>query len=78
VVESIQSEFVITQPAVSQHLRVLRDAGFVSSTPAGSKRIYRIEKGGFYEVDTWLESFRSFWEKSLDALGEDLQKNRAK
>lgn len=74
VVEAIQREFGISQPAVSQHLKVLRDAGFVSSKPQGSKRIYQIEKGGFYEIDRWLESFRSFWETKLDALGEDIAK----
>lgn len=74
VVEAIQLEFGITQPAVSQHLKVLREAGFVSSTPQGSKRIYRIEKGGFYEIDRWLEGFRGFWESKLDALGEDIAK----
>lgn len=74
VVEIITQEFGITQAGVSQHLKVLRDSGFASSAPQGSKRIYKLENGGFNSVDEWLHDIKSFWNKHLDALGEELTK----
>lgn len=74
VVEIITKEFGITQAAVSQHLKVLRDSGFASSAPQGSKRIYKLESGGFDSVDTWLRDIKQFWNKHLDALGDELTK----
>jgi len=77
IVERVQVEFSITQAAVSQHLRVLRDAGFAVSRVDGARRIYRIEPGGFAAIDDWLDKFRGFWESALDRLGEELQREKA-
>jgi DNA-binding transcriptional ArsR family regulator len=77
IVEQVQTEFSITQAAVSQHLRVLRDAGFAASRVDGARRIYRIEPGGFAAIDEWLERFRGFWESRLDDLGRELKKGKS-
>jgi len=58
----------LSQPSVSKHLRVLRDAGFVSSRVAAQQRIYQIKSRPFKVLDTWLEPYRRLWEKHLDAL----------
>ncbi len=58
----------LTQPAVSRHLRVLRETGLVSSTPAGQQRIYRLEREGLDEIDVWIERTRRFWTPALDRL----------
>jgi DNA-binding transcriptional ArsR family regulator len=69
---TIQEEFGISQPAVSQHLRVLRDAGFASVRPAGTRRLYSVNPAPLREVDAWLDPFRRFWEPHLDALATEL------
>ena len=74
VVERIQAEFGITQAAVSQHLRVLRDSGFACSRPEGARRLYTIQPGRFAEVDAWLSRFRPFWHLTLDRLGEEIER----
>ena len=76
VVEAGGSEFGISQPAVSQHLRVLRDSGFATVRAAGARRIYAVDPSGLREVDTWLEQFRGFWEQRLDALGTEIARGR--
>jgi DNA-binding transcriptional ArsR family regulator len=83
VVVSVQKEFGISQPAVSQHLRVLRDSGFVSARVDGARRIYTVEAGPMKEVDAWLNQFRNFWERKFDALETEVargkrQRRRAK
>jgi DNA-binding transcriptional ArsR family regulator len=72
----VQKEFGISQPAVSQHLRVLRDAGFATVRPEGTRRLYAVSETPLREVDTWLENFRSFWSQPLDALGTELVRGR--
>lgn len=72
----IQAEFGISQPAVSQHLRVLREAGFASVRAEGTRRLYAVEAAPLREVDTWLERFRGFWEQRLDALGTELARGK--
>ena len=62
----------LSQPSVSKHLKVLRDAGFVSSRIAAQQRIYRIQSRPFRALDTWLEPYRRLWEKHLDALESHL------
>ena len=59
--EQVCGEFGITQPAVSRHLRVLREAGFASVRPDGARRLYAVEPGPLREVDSWLERYRGFW-----------------
>lgn len=68
----IQGEFGISQPAVSQHLKVLRDAGFATVRPAGTRRLYAVNASPLREVDEWLERFRRYWTPHLDALATEL------
>ena len=76
VVGVVREEFGISQPAVSQHLRVLRDHGFATVRPEGTRRLYSVDPTGMREVDAWLEQFRGFWEQRLDALGTELARGR--
>ena len=72
----IQEEFGITQPAVSMHLRVLRDSGFATVRAEGTRRLYAVDTGPLQEVDAWLEHFRGFWTQHLDALATELARGR--
>ncbi|MDQ7909549.1 metalloregulator ArsR/SmtB family transcription factor [Phytohabitans sp. ZYX-F-186] len=76
VTEVIQAEFGISQPAVSQHLRVLRDSGFASVRPEGTRRLYAVDPGPLREVDAWLDQFRRFWSQRLDALATELARGK--
>ncbi|MCM2391242.1 ArsR/SmtB family transcription factor [Streptomyces albipurpureus] len=67
----IQKEFGISQPAVSQHLRVLRETGFASVRVQGTRRLYAVGSEPLHEAALWLDQFRSFWEQRLDALGTE-------
>ena len=62
----------VSQPAVSKHLRVLREAGFVSSRTAAQQRIYRLELSPLRALDEWLEPYRRMWTRHLDALERHL------
>jgi DNA-binding transcriptional ArsR family regulator len=62
----------ISQPTMSKHLRVLREAGLVSCRTAAQQRIYRIEAGPLAELDAWLEPYRRLWNRHLDALEHHL------
>ena len=68
----IQDEFGISQPAVSQHLRVLRDGGFAYVRADGTRRLYTFSPTALQEVDTWLRRFRHLWDQPLDALETEL------
>jgi DNA-binding transcriptional ArsR family regulator len=72
--EIIGAEFGISHPAVSQHLKVLRDAGFTSVRAVGQRRLYAVEPGPLEEVDAWVAQFRHFWNHRLDALGTELRR----
>jgi DNA-binding transcriptional ArsR family regulator len=72
----IQAEFGISQPAVSQHLRVLRDNGFTTVRAAGTRRLYAVDATPLREVDAWLERYRRFWSQRLDALETELARGR--
>lgn len=76
IVEVMRDEFAITQAAVSQHLRVLRDHGFASVRIHGARRIYALDADPLREVDAWLAPFRRFWEPKLDALGTEIARGR--
>jgi DNA-binding transcriptional ArsR family regulator len=76
VVAVIQEEFGISQPAVSQHLRVLRENGFATVRAAGARRLYSVDSAPLREVDAWLDQFRAFWSQRLDALGTELARGR--
>lgn len=76
VVEVISGEFGITQAAVSQHLKVLRDSGFATVRPEGTRRLYALDATPLREVDDWLEHFRGFWTHKLMALGTEIARGR--
>ncbi len=72
----IQREFGITQPAVSAHLRVLRENGFASVRPEGARRLYSVRPDSLRDADAWLERFRRFWTPHLDALATEIARGR--
>jgi len=72
----IQREFGISQPAVSQHLRVLRDSGFTTVRAEGTRRLYAVDSTPLREVDMWLDRFRRFWDQRLDALATELARGK--
>jgi DNA-binding transcriptional ArsR family regulator len=72
----IQAEFGISQPGVSQHLKVLRDNGFASVRAQGTRRLYTVEVDPLQEIDLWLAQFRRFWHQRLDALGTEIARGK--
>jgi DNA-binding transcriptional ArsR family regulator len=76
VVTVVQREFGLSQPAVSQHLRVLRENGFATVRVDGQRRLYAVSPAPLQEVDAWLEPFRAFWEQKLDALGTEIARGK--
>jgi DNA-binding transcriptional ArsR family regulator len=74
--EPIQGEFGISQPAVSQHLRVLRESGFLTVRPEGTRRLYSVDPDGLRGVDEWLDRFRRFWAPPLAALATELERGK--
>jgi DNA-binding transcriptional ArsR family regulator len=73
-VGEIERQLRMTQPTVSKHLRVLRDAGFVESTVDAQRRLYRLKPEPFQELDAWLARFRRFWSDHVDALERHLDR----
>jgi len=78
VVAIVQKEFDISQPAVSQHLKVLRESGFASVRVDGTRRIYTVDAAAMQEVDVWLDRFRGFWNRKLDALATEIARGKVK
>jgi DNA-binding transcriptional ArsR family regulator len=76
VVEVISREFGITQSAVSQQLKVLRDAGFAVVRAEGTRRLYSVDARPLAQVDAWLDRFRGFWEPRLDALSTEIARGK--
>ncbi len=74
--DEVRQRFGISQPAVSQHLKVLREAGFVSVRPEGARRLYAVQPEPLREVDDWLTPFRHFWEPRLAALGTEIARGK--
>ncbi len=72
----VQREFGISQPGVSAHLRVLREAGFATVRPDGARRLYAVNPEPLREVDSWLERFRQYWTPHLAALETELARGR--
>ena len=68
MVSTLVEKLEMSQPAVSKHLRVLRDAGLVSVRPDGQRRLYRVRPDPLIELDDWLEPYRQMWTRSLDRL----------
>ncbi len=76
VSDLIMAEFRISQPAVSQHLKVLRDNNFANMRVKGSQRIYRVDPKPLKDLDQWLNKFRFFWEEKLDALETEIERGK--
>ncbi|GID62793.1 transcriptional regulator [Actinoplanes cyaneus] len=72
-VSDLVSALGMSQPAISKHLRVLREAGVVTARAQAQQRIYRLEPGPFRELDAWLSPYRKLWNLHLDALEEHLR-----
>jgi len=73
-VGEIERQLRMSQPTVSKHLRVLRDAGFVESTVDAQRRLYRLKPAPFQQVDAWLAQFRRLWSAHMDALERHLDR----
>jgi len=76
IVKVVEAEFGISQSAVSQHLRVLRDAGFAKVRRDGAKRCYEIDLAGFDDVDAWLDQLRHFWASKMEALATEVERGK--
>ena len=72
-VGDLVDRLAISQPAVSKHLRVLREAGLVDVRVDAQRRLYRVRPEPLAEIDAWLEPYRQLWSQSLDALGRHLE-----
>ncbi|HEY0647557.1 metalloregulator ArsR/SmtB family transcription factor [Phenylobacterium sp.] len=66
----------ISQPGVSKHLKLLREAGLVSMRAEGQRRLYRLEPGGLADLDAWLMPYRRFWADRLNRLDEHLEREQ--
>ena len=75
---AIEGEFGLTQPAVSRHLRVLRENGFARVRPAGRRRLYALDAAGLDDAQGWLADLRAQWSQRLDALDTELARGRVR
>ena len=78
VVDSVRSEFSITQSAISQHLKILRENGFATVQADGARRIYQLDTTGLEDIDQWLTPFRRFWEPKFQALAKEIERGKRK
>jgi DNA-binding transcriptional ArsR family regulator len=76
VVDVVNREFGISQPAVSQHLKVLRDAGFTTVRVDRQRRLYAIDSRPLEEAAQWLDQFRAFWQRKFDALETEIARGK--
>jgi DNA-binding transcriptional ArsR family regulator len=76
VVDVISAEFGISQAAVSQHLKVLRESGFATVRAEGTRRVYALDTAPLQEVDAWLDHFRAFWTHKLLALDTEIARGK--
>lgn len=74
----LAEQFELTQPAISQHLKVLKQAGLVRERRVGRQRIYEIEAAPLMAVRDWVSHYEEFWETKLGALGRHLRKKDVK
>ncbi|AGZ43651.1 ArsR/SmtB family transcription factor [Actinoplanes friuliensis] len=74
-VSRLVETLAMSQPAVSKHLKVLREAGFVSSRTSAQQRIYSLEPEQFRALDAWLAPYRRLWNRHLDALERHLEES---
>lgn len=78
IVAVISKEFGITQAAVSQHLKVLRDNGFANVKVDGNRRLYSVDSRALQDVDKWLDQFRAYWAPKLAALDTEVERGKRK
>lgn len=76
VVDVVNREFGISQPAVSQHLKVLREAGFTTVRADGQRRLHAIDSRPLEEAAQWLDQFRAFWQRKFDALETEIARGK--
>ena len=76
IVKVVEAEFGLSQSAVSQHLRVLRDSGFASVRKDGAKRCYSINPSGFEDVEAWLNQLRLYWGSRLEGLATEVERGK--
>ena len=76
IVEVIAAEFGISQPAVSQHLRILRDSGFAHVRAEAQRRLYSLDAEPLAQVEQWLDPFRRFWDHKLEALATEVARGK--
>jgi len=76
IVRVVSEEFGISQPGVSQHLKVLREAGFTDVRAEGARRLYSLNPEPLREADEWLDPFRRFWAPRLDALATEIARGK--
>jgi DNA-binding transcriptional ArsR family regulator len=72
----LADRFPVSRPAISRHLRVLREAGLVRSRTEGRRRLYALDPGPLRELDAWLEPYRDLWAQRLDALDTEIARGR--
>jgi DNA-binding transcriptional ArsR family regulator len=78
IVKVVEKEFGISQSAVSQHLRVLRESGFASVRKEGAKRCYSINPAGFDDVEAWLDQLRHYWGTKMGALATEIERGKGR
>ena len=76
VVEVIAREFGITQSAISQQLKILRESGFATVRAEGTRRVYAVDAGPLAEADGWLDQFRHLWGPRLEALATEIARGK--
>jgi DNA-binding transcriptional ArsR family regulator len=72
----LADRFPVSRPAISRHLRVLREAGLVRVRTEGRRRLYALDPGPLRELDDWLERYRDLWAQRLDALDTEIARGR--
>ena len=77
ITDAIQKEFGITQAGISQHLRALRESGFVRVRVDGTRRIYSVDSKPLEEIDAWIDQFRGFWKHHLNALTGEIARGKS-
>lgn len=75
-VNSLAADFAQSRPAISKHLKILREADIVSEERIGRERVYRLNPAPLRDVVDWIEGYRSFWQSSLDGLKRILEEER--
>ena len=76
ITDVVRAEFGISQPAVSQHLKVLRENGFATVRPDGARRLYAVDDTALREADDWLGQFRRFWTPHLAAMATEVARGK--